>query len=296
MQNVVWDDLRFILAAARFQTIAEAGRRLSVDEATVGRRIARLERHLGARLFERVQGHLVLTDTGRSVVERAERVENEVAAVMEETSGVDHLAVGHVRVTSVPIVVNHILVPALRPFLVNHPGLQLDLIAEVRNLSLMKRETDIAVRLARPNREMRALAHRIGYLDYAVYAANSPGAGCWWVTYDDMMADLPQAKFIAERIKADGSDAPVVRVNDAETLIRVVQTGLGKSVLPTAVGDGLPGLIRAEGLLPTLQREVWGLLHPELSGLRRVHAVADWISATIAALRTGSPAVEQARA
>jgi DNA-binding transcriptional LysR family regulator len=117
-------------------------------------------------------GHDSLTDIGRSVAERAERIEGEVAAVVEETSGSDRLAIGRVRVTSVPIVVNCILVPALHALLADNPGLQLDLIAESRDLSLMKRETDIAVRLARPNREMRALAQRIGYVEYAICSAN----------------------------------------------------------------------------------------------------------------------------
>jgi hypothetical protein len=36
MQGMVWDDLRYVLALYRFQSIAEAARRLTVDEATVG--------------------------------------------------------------------------------------------------------------------------------------------------------------------------------------------------------------------------------------------------------------------
>jgi DNA-binding transcriptional LysR family regulator len=62
MQSIAWDDLRYVLALARFATIAEAARRLSVDEATVGRRIARIERQLGARLFDRAQHRLAPTD------------------------------------------------------------------------------------------------------------------------------------------------------------------------------------------------------------------------------------------
>jgi DNA-binding transcriptional LysR family regulator len=58
MQPIAWDDLRYVLALARFATIAEAARRLSVDEATVGRRIARIERQLGARLFDRAPGEI----------------------------------------------------------------------------------------------------------------------------------------------------------------------------------------------------------------------------------------------
>jgi DNA-binding transcriptional LysR family regulator len=93
MQSMSWDDLRFVLAVARFETVAEAGRRLSVDEATVTRRITRLERHLRTHLFERAQGRLVPTEVGRSVAERAERIESEVAAVVEEASGMDQVAV-----------------------------------------------------------------------------------------------------------------------------------------------------------------------------------------------------------
>jgi DNA-binding transcriptional LysR family regulator len=290
MQDMAWDDLRFVLAAMRFQTLAEAGRRLAVDEATVARRIARLERRLGARLFERVQGRFVPTDAGRLVAERAERIEYEVEAVMAGISGADHLVTGRVRVTSVPIVVNRILVPALPALLVDHPRLHLDLIGEPRDLSLMKRETDVAIRLARPNREMRMLARRIGYLDYAVYAAKGGDTGTFrWVTYDDMMADLPQAKWIAERIKAGTAEDPPIRVNDAEALVRLIEEGLGKSLLPTAIGDFLPGLIRVHEPSPPLRREVWLLSHPELRDLRRVRVVADWITSTIEALGQRDP-------
>ena len=65
-----------MLAVARFNTIAEAARRLSVDKATVGRRVARIERQLGARLFDSAQGRLVPTEAGRAAAERAERVEH----------------------------------------------------------------------------------------------------------------------------------------------------------------------------------------------------------------------------
>ncbi|MFY0537428.1 helix-turn-helix domain-containing protein [Nannocystis pusilla] len=49
-----WDDLRFFLAVARAGSFSAAARGLGVTQPTVGRRIAALERSLGARLF--VQG------------------------------------------------------------------------------------------------------------------------------------------------------------------------------------------------------------------------------------------------
>ena len=46
-----WDDMRIFLAVARAESLSEAGRRLRVDPATVGRRVARLEEALGAPLL-----------------------------------------------------------------------------------------------------------------------------------------------------------------------------------------------------------------------------------------------------
>jgi DNA-binding transcriptional LysR family regulator len=174
MQKMSWDDLRFVLALFRFESVAEAARRLEVDEATVTRRIARTERLLDVQLFERVRGKVLPTDAGRTAAERAMQVEREVDALVAGTSGGNRSAIGRVRITSVPMLVNRVLIPALPKLLADYPGLHVDLISEPRDLSLTKREADIAVRLARPRRELRTLARRIGYLDYAVFGIDGP--------------------------------------------------------------------------------------------------------------------------
>ena len=152
MLELNWNDLRFVLALARSQSLAGAARRLGVNETTVARRVAQAEQRLSARLFERNLGRLHPTEAGTAVVAGAERVELEVQALESATSGADRLAAGSVRVTSVPIIVNRILVPALPRLLRDHPQLRVELIAEPRDLSLTKREADIALRLARPRR------------------------------------------------------------------------------------------------------------------------------------------------
>ena len=282
MRLTAWDDLRYVLALARFATSAEAARRLSVDEATVARHIARIERQLGARLFDRAQGKLVPTEAGRAAAERAERVEQELEAFWAEVTGADRIAAGRVRLTAVPVIINRLLIPMLPSFLQENSGLALDLIAEPRDLSPAKREVDLAVRLARPVREMRTLARRIGYLVYAAYGLRARRADeLPWITYEDAMADLPQARWIADRVAAEGGGEAPLRVNDAEGLVRAVELGIGKSLLPTAIGDRIAGLIRLDEPSPVLTRELWLLAHPELRGLRRVQVVADWVESTL---------------
>lgn len=282
MQDQNWDDLRIVLSVARAASFAGAARRLGVNESTVARRITQAEKRLRTRLFERNLGKLEPTEAGAEIVRRAERVELEVQAAEGAISGTDERAAGTVRVTSVPIVVNRILAPALTCLLAEHPHLRIELIADPRDFSLTKREADIALRLARPQSEVRAIARRIGRLAYAVYGpAQHTSKSLPWVAYEDRMNELPQSRWIAETIAHDRTSEPRVLVNDAETLLRCVTAGLGKSLLPVAVGEREPGLVRIGECPKALSRELWLMVHPDLRGLIRVRVVMDWIMATI---------------
>lgn len=288
MQSLNWNDLRFVLAVARTRSLAGAARRLGVNDTTVARRIAQAEQRLGAHLFERNLGILHPTEAGAAVVAGAERVELEVQALESAVSGADGLAAGSVRVTSVPIMVNRVLVPALPRLLRNHPQLRVELIAEPRDLSLTKREADIALRLARPRTEGRAIARRIGQLDFAVYEPSRKGTEPLpWITYDDTMADLPQGRWIAERAIRDRQAPPQVMVNDAEAIFQSVKAGLGRSLLPTFVGDREPGLARHSDAPAPLSRELWLMVHPELRELVRIRVVMDWLVSVIDQIRGG---------
>jgi DNA-binding transcriptional LysR family regulator len=262
-----------------------AARRLGLNESTVARRITQAEKRLRARLFERSLGKLEPTEAGAEIIRRAERIEMEVQAAEGAIAGTDERAAGTVRVTTVPIVANRILAPALTHLLAEHPHLRIELIGDSRDLSLTKREADIALRLARPQKEVRAIARRIGRLAYAVYGpARHASKSLPWVTYEDRMNDLPQSQWIAETIAHDRAADPQVLVNDAEVLLQCVTAGLGKSVLPVAIGEQMPGLVRIGECPQALSRELWLMVHPDLRDLIRVRVVMDWIMATIGRL------------
>jgi len=285
MQGLNWNDLRFVLAVAREQSLAAAARRLGVNESTVGRRIADAESKLGARLFERAGGALWPSAAGETVLAAAERVEMEVQTVHEEVSGSDDTVAGTVRLTSVPILVNRVLVPALPVLFEGHPALRVELIAEPRDLSLTRREADIALRLARPRREMTVVAKRVGRLDYAVYepADRISAAPLPWITYEDRMADLPQWWWMAEQ-PVPGDMPPPLKVNDAEAIVEAVKAGLGRSLLPVAAARREPALaVGGEGSV-VLSRELWMMVHPELRNMARIRAVIGWLETVIGGL------------
>ncbi|MCP5080995.1 MAG: LysR family transcriptional regulator, partial [Alphaproteobacteria bacterium] len=120
-----WDDLRVLLALGRTGSIAQAARKLGVNQTTVTRRLEQCEARFGTRLFERVRGGVHPTDAGQDLMAHAERVEREVLAAQSRLSGLNQRAEGTVRLTSVPLLINHILVPALPALLSDHPNLNL---------------------------------------------------------------------------------------------------------------------------------------------------------------------------
>jgi len=100
-----------------------------------------------------------------------------------------------------------------------------------------------------------------------------------WVTYDEAMAHLPQARWMAATAARSSQRIAAVRVNDAEALLEAVLAGLGRSLLPCAIADRDPRLRRvgARGGAPVLSRELWLLTHSDLRRLGRIEAVVNWI-------------------
>jgi DNA-binding transcriptional LysR family regulator len=285
MQMLNWNDLRYVLALSRGKTLGAAARLLGVDDTTVARRLVAVQETIGARLYQRLpDGTLQLTTAGERAALHAERIEREISAIDASVAGADDLVSGTVRVTSVPIIVGHILVPAAQRLLERHPKLQLELVADPRDLSLTRRETDLALRLARPKTGgTRVLARRVGTLRYAVYASAAHSMRdvkmLPWVTYDEAMAHLPQARWMAVTAARSNQRIAAVRVNDAEALLEAVLAGLGRSLLPCVIADRDPRLRRLgpRGGAPLLSRELWLLTHSDLRRVGRIEAVVNWI-------------------
>jgi DNA-binding transcriptional LysR family regulator len=283
MQALNWNDLRHILAVARRRALAPAARDLGVNETTVARRIARAEVCLGSRLFDRIDGGMIPTQAGEVAVERAERMEVEVEVLKGTGTGADGSAAGTVRVSAIPLIVNHVLVPALGDLYAAHPQLRIEAVAELRNISLTKREADIALRLARPDREFKVIARRLGTLSYAVYGPSGHSRRPLpWITYDATMAALPHVAWLDKARRLDREARPGLTVNDSDVALHAIRAGVGKSLLPCAIADRQPGLKRLDGPAPVLDRELWLLVLPELRSLARIRAVIDWLDGVVA--------------
>ena len=187
------------------------------------------------------------------------------------------------RISSVPIIVNRVLVPNLAPLHAAHPELQIELVPSAQNLDLSKREADLALRFARPAEGgLRTKAKKLGVLRFAPYGPSTQpqATSLPWITYDDASATLPQARWLETVLqKAGGRPAPLT-VSDVETALEAVAHGLGQSLLPVMIAERDDRLERVPDP-PTLAcpaRDVWLLSHLDQSARPSIEAVKDWLA------------------
>ncbi|MGY5778723.1 LysR family transcriptional regulator [Rhizobium sp. LEGMi135b] len=283
MHDIDWNDLRHVLALARSGSFAAAGRALGMDATTVGRRLRILEQGLGAPLFSRDAGGVLSpTPAGEIAVTKAEAIEAEVMALSGALDAADPMALGKVRLTAAPSFISRLLIPSLPALLAQHSGLQLELIGDPRNFNLTRREADMALRLARPAdmANGRVVARRIATLEYAVYVADgreSRAEELPWIVYEEAMAHLPHARWIAAQAERSGRSSQLV-VNDVEALLQAAVAGLGRALLPNILAENAGGLCRVDsGDKNPPAREMWLLMHTELRQLVRIRAVSHWL-------------------
>lgn len=273
-----WDDLRFLVTLGREGTLAAAARQLGVDQTTVARRLRTLEQDLGTPLFERNDGLWRPTAVGGRVLERAGRIEEDVAGISRLAEAGAAAVGGVVRITAVGAFIGDWLVPRLSGLYTRHPELCVDLVASNDNLNVARREADIAIRLARPasgDLLIRKLAD-VGFALYGPARGDLQVSAGDWVAYNEDLAHTPEMRRLQAML---GSGRIRLRANSVRGLARAVADGVGQGLLPCFLADPDPGLARLSGPHPVLSRELWMLIHPDARPLPRVAATADWLVA-----------------
>ncbi|CAO3351525.1 LysR family transcriptional regulator [Azospirillum palustre] len=277
-----WDDLRVFLELARVGSLSAAARSLRLSHATVGRRLATLEATLGRSLMERRPDGYVLTEDGEAVRALAEAMDERAQAIRRREGDAAGLT-GTVRLTMTQALADIFLIPRLGPLRAANPALDLEIIVDNRTLSLARREADLAVRLARPQRG-DLVGRRLATLGYGLYAA--PDAPDTLIAYDESMAELPEALWLDRH---GGGRRVAFRSNSVQGQLAAAVAGFGTAFLPRMLADGVPGLVRQPLPGPPpgtpLTREVWLLVHRDRRDVPRVRTVIEHLVAVFAAER-----------
>ena len=101
--------LRYFVAAARSGSVSRAASACRVSQPSLSQQIRRLEDGLGVRVFDRVPRGVVLTDAGRALLPRAERILSEVERAGVELLDDVETGVGRLAVGAIPTIAPYLL-------------------------------------------------------------------------------------------------------------------------------------------------------------------------------------------
>ncbi|MGW2960878.1 LysR family transcriptional regulator [Streptomyces sp. NPDC001220] len=248
--------MRYVLAVAETANFTRAAEQCHIVQSALSHQVARLEKELGARLFERTSRRVRLTPAGeaflpaaRQALEAAERARAEVAAATGEIRG--KLTVG-----SIPTVAAVDLPSVIRDYRRRYPQVRFSLRAgssEALVEQVREGALDAAFLGVPPGFRPQGVRDReLGHGQHvAVVAPGHPLATHHEVDLrrlaDEVFVDFADGS--AARAQSDQAFAAVglrrevaFEVSGVELMVRMVRHGLGIALLPASFTAELHGL------------------------------------------------------
>ena len=140
------NDLFFFAAVVRHKGFSAAARATGLEKTRLSRRVAELERRVGARLLQRSTRKLALTEAGEqfyasctAAVESAQAAYDSIAELQTEPSGT-------VRLSCPVVLAQSYLAPILPEFLDRHSKVKVVIEATNRTTDLIEERFDLALR------------------------------------------------------------------------------------------------------------------------------------------------------
>jgi DNA-binding transcriptional LysR family regulator len=242
--------LHTFVAVARAGGFSAAGDALLRSQPAISRRIAQLEAELGAALFDRGSGGVVLSDAGRALLPHAERVlaalDDADAAMGEFKAAPD----GRVELAVVGTLAGAELTRPLRRFMARHPKAQVGLstgTSAVVSERVRRGEASLGVRyhadpsddlVSRPLGSERAMVACAA--DHPLAGRRIGGlaelAGAPWFAFPNTYAwrETTAANIFAQFAVRGTPQIAWTPVDSLQAQKRLIEAGLGLALLPAS--------------------------------------------------------------
>jgi len=277
-----WDDLRVFLAVARAESLSAAGRVLKCDAATVGRRVARLEEAVGAKLFSKSPQGYALTEAGTRLISHAEAAEQAFAGAVEELSGTAGQISGQLRIGAPDGCANYLLPQVCAEICDAHPGLELQIVALPRVFNLSKREADMAIAVSPPSAGRLTVQKLVDYqlhlAAHEAYLRLHPPL----VTRDDLKGHrivgyIPDMIFDKELdyLAQTGAETVGLASNSVSVQMQMLRAGAGLGIVHDFALPFCPGVVRVLAEDIALSRTFWLIRHADDRRSERLSRLAE---------------------
>ncbi len=297
-----FDAMAVLLAVVEEGSISAGARRLRAPLATVSRKMAELERHLGTQLLVRTSRRVALTDAGRGFVEASRRILEQMDDAERAAAGEYREPRGELAVTAPAVFGRLHLLPLAAEFLADHPKIDLRLSLVDRQVNLIDEHLDAAVRLGHLE-DSALIATRIGSVRRVICASpaylaargtptipadlaahdgigfrNVAGASGWNYRGDNAALIEPRTRVSLNTVEA-AIDAAVAGLGIVRLLSYQIVDQLRSGTLVALLEDFAPEPIpiqlvhSGQGLLPVKVRAFIDFIAPRLRA--RVRALDD---------------------
>ncbi|EZP32208.1 MULTISPECIES: LysR family transcriptional regulator [Pseudomonas] len=276
MSGIEWESQRVFLAVLRSGSLSGAAKLLGIAQATARRRLDHLEHALGVSLFTRTPLGLTPTGGAQRLIEHVEAMDLAAQTFNRMASSEASLDHGTIRLTCGELLGVQVLPDLLRSFHYDHPGLRLELSIGDALEDIARLQSDIAVRLTRPN-EADITVRRLGSLQIGIYAS----AGCLehygtpanllalrqrpMIGPDRRLADLRR---LVDAGLCDADQHFTIASDNHLAQLAALKAGLGFGLCPTQIA-------RSHGLLHVLpldfgfEVDVWIAMHNDLRKINK---------------------------
>jgi DNA-binding transcriptional LysR family regulator len=281
--EIGWEMYRSFLAVLNEGSLSGAARALGVAQPTVGRHMASLEKSLKLALFTRSQTGLMATEAALALRSFAESM-NSTAAALERAAASQGSGVrGTVRITASDVIGVEVLPPIIASLRDEHPELVVELVLTDRMQDLLRREADIAVRMARPRQEL-LVARRVGNVELGMYAHQRYLAGRG---APNSLADLAHhaligfdqpTLFIRSAGKSLGSwrrEAFAMRTDNNLAQLALIRAAAGIGVCQAGIARRDESLVRLFPRQFSLPLDTWITMHEDLRNSPRCRVAFD---------------------
>lgn len=140
--------MALLLAVVEAGSFSQAARQAKMPLATVSRKVADLEAHLGVRLLHRSTRQLSLTEAGQAYVAACRQILDAVGEAERAATG-EYVEPKGELVMTAPIVFGRLhLLPVIAEFLKTYPDIDVRMVLTDRVVPLLEEHIDLAVRIA----------------------------------------------------------------------------------------------------------------------------------------------------
>lgn len=146
---VEFADMTALVAVVETASFTDAARRLGTTKSVVSRRIAELEKELGAPLLDRSSRSVRATEVGAVYYAKCVRILESVGAANDFVAGHNQLVKGRLRIAVPGDAGARLLLPLLDEFAAKFPEVLLEIESGERDANLSESHFDLALRVGR---------------------------------------------------------------------------------------------------------------------------------------------------